>query len=88
MFVLTGYEHHCFPSSFCSTTYIVLSRTLNLAGSCTGRTKPSTSSLVCWYPPLQVVWPLPVEILIYGLILFTLFHQSVVVALHYDSIMS
>jgi hypothetical protein len=29
-----------------------------------------------------------VEILIYGLILFTLFHQSVVVALHYDSIMS
>jgi hypothetical protein len=30
----------------------------------------------------------PVEILIYGLILFTLFHQSVIVALHYDSIMS
>jgi hypothetical protein len=25
-----------------------------------------------------------VEILIHGLILFTLFHQSVVVALHYD----
>jgi hypothetical protein len=31
---------------------------------------------------------LSVEILIYGLIHFTLFHQSVVVALHYDSIMS
>jgi hypothetical protein len=31
---------------------------------------------------------LTVEILIYGLILFTLFHQSVVVALHCDSIMS
>jgi hypothetical protein len=29
-----------------------------------------------------------VEILIYGLIHFTLFHQSVIVALHYDSIMS
>jgi hypothetical protein len=29
-----------------------------------------------------------VEILIYGLILLHLFHQSVVVALHYDSIMS
>jgi hypothetical protein len=29
-----------------------------------------------------------VEILIYGLIYFTLFHQSMAVALHYDSIMS
>jgi hypothetical protein len=29
-----------------------------------------------------------VEILIYGLILFTLFHQSIIVALHCDSIMS
>jgi hypothetical protein len=29
-----------------------------------------------------------VEILIYGLIHSTLFHQSVAVALHYDSIMS
>jgi hypothetical protein len=32
--------------------------------------------------------PQDVEILIYGLIHFTLFHQSVVVALHCDSIMS
>jgi hypothetical protein len=39
---------------------------------------------------ITVIWErvleLRVEILIYGLILFTLFHQSVIVALHYDSI--